>query len=147
MFLARNPAAAPLRPMPGRDIGLEPDDRQDPGRLGLAKKLDGPVEVAMIGECQRRHAQRLGALEQVRDLAGAVQEAVMTVAMEMDERPAGHRGFTRAAAARARLRPSAEAPRSVGPGRSRRIDRLVYHRLIRRGLTCSTTSTECVPQS
>ena len=100
VLLARHAAAAPLGPSPGGDIGLQPDDRQDPRRLGFAQKLDGAVQVAMIGQCQRGHAQRFGALEQVRDLARAVQEAVMTVAMEMDERPAGHRGFTRAAAAR-----------------------------------------------
>ena len=48
----------------------------------------------MIGDRQRGHPQRLGALDQVRDLAGPVQQAVMAVAVEMDEGAAGHRRAT-----------------------------------------------------
>ena len=76
----------------------------------------------MIGERQRGHSQRLGTLEQVRDLARAVQKAVMAVTVEMDKRPAGHRGFTRATAARTPPAPVSPAPWSRAdphrPGRS-----------------------------
>ena len=92
VLLARHAAAAPLGPLSGSDIGFQPDDRQDFRRLGFAEKLDGPVKIAVIGQRQRGHAQRLGALEQVRDLAGAIKKAVVAVAMKMDEGPAGHLG-------------------------------------------------------
>ena len=76
---------------PGATYASSPTIGIDPGRLGLAEELDGAVEIAVIGQRQRGHAERLGALDQVRDLARAVEQAVMAVAMEMDERPAGHR--------------------------------------------------------
>ena len=72
--------------LPGSDVGFQTDDRQDLGGLGFAEKLDGSVHVSVIGQGQRGHAQSFGAFEQIRDLACAVQEAVMAVAMEMDER-------------------------------------------------------------
>ena len=55
--------------MPRRHVGLEADDRHDSGRLRLAEQLDGAVEVAVIRQCHRRHAQRLGTLDQIGNLA------------------------------------------------------------------------------
>ena len=98
VFLAGD-TPTPLRSPPGRDVGLQADDRQDSGRFGLAEQLDGAVEVAVIGQGHRGHPQRLDALDQVRDLAGAVKQAVMAVAVKMHERRAGHRVVTRGLAA------------------------------------------------
>ena len=72
-------------------LQAESDDRQDSGRLGFTQEFDRSVEVSVVGERERWHIERLGALYQVRDLAGAVQEAVMAVAMKMHEGLAGHR--------------------------------------------------------
>ena len=61
-----------------------------PGRLGLAEELDGAVEVAVVGDRQGGHPQLLGPLDQVRDLARAVEQAVVAVAVQVDERRRGH---------------------------------------------------------
>ncbi len=81
MLLARDAAAAPFGSSSRGDVRLEPHDRQDPGRLRLAQQLDGAIQVAVVRERHGRHAQVLGALHQVWNLAGTVQEAVMTMAV------------------------------------------------------------------
>ena len=96
VLLPRDAAAGLLRAAPGRHIGLQADDRHDAGILGLAEELDGAVEVAVVGERHRGHPQRLDALDQLRDLAGPVEQAVVAVAVEMDKGSAGHRRVTRA---------------------------------------------------
>ena len=73
VLLAGDPAAGPLGSPARGDVRLQADDRQDAGRLGLAEQLDGAVEVAVVGQRQRGHPQRLGPLDQVRDLAGPVE--------------------------------------------------------------------------
>ena len=78
---ARRPIGAPA----GRDIGFDSHDRDHSAGLGLAQELDRPEHVAMVGQRNRRHPQRLDPLDQVRDLARPVQQAVMAVAMKMHE--------------------------------------------------------------
>ena len=63
VLLARHAAGRPFGSLSGSDIGLKPDDWQHLGHLGLAQKLDGTVQVAMIRQSERGHPQRLGALE------------------------------------------------------------------------------------
>jgi hypothetical protein len=91
VLVARGPARGPIGPPSRRDVRLEADDRLEVGGLRLAEELDGAVEVTVIGQGQRRHSQRLGVLDQGGDLAGAVEQAVMAVAMQVDEGPVRHR--------------------------------------------------------
>src|SRR5262249_38311945 len=71
--------------MAGGNVGLIADNRIDAGRPALAVKLDGPVEVAMIGQGDGVHAELLGLLDQLGDAIGAIEKAIVTVAMEMYE--------------------------------------------------------------
>ncbi len=90
VLVAREPPAGALGPSTGRDVSLHANDRLDLGRFRLPEKLHGSVEVAVVGHGNGRHPQRLGPLDQGRDLARPVQKAVMAVAMQVDERPARH---------------------------------------------------------
>ena len=56
----------------------------------FAVELDGPVEVAVIGHGQGVHALLLDVLDQLRDAAGAVEQAVVGVAVQMNEGPHRH---------------------------------------------------------
>ena len=100
MLLPGNAPPAPLGSLPGRHVGLKPDDRHDPGRFRFPEQLDRAVQIAVIRQCNRRHSQRLGTLDQIRNLARTVQKTVVAVAMKMHERQAGHRDVTRGLAAR-----------------------------------------------
>ena len=73
-------------PIARRDVGFVADDRVDAGRLGLLIELQRAVQIAVVGQGQGVHAQRLGLLDQRPDRAGAVQQAVMAMAVQMDER-------------------------------------------------------------
>ena len=84
------PTRAPLGSLAGGDVRLEPDDRLDVGRLGLTEELHGPIEVAVVGHGQRRHAVGLHSGQQLRDFARSVQQAVVRVTMQMDECPVRH---------------------------------------------------------
>ena len=53
----------------GREVGLDADDRLDPGGLGLLVELVGAEHVAVVGHRDRRHAQLGGALGQRRRAA------------------------------------------------------------------------------
>ena len=75
----------------GGDVDLAADDRLDAGGHRLLVELDGAEHVAVVGDRQGRHAAFLGALDQVADLDGAVEEAVLAVQMEMDEIGVFHR--------------------------------------------------------
>src|SRR5262249_24509769 len=63
------------------------DDRVEAGLAAPLIELDGPVEIAVIGERQRVHALLFGAGDELRNPAGAVKQAVMAVAMQMNEWP------------------------------------------------------------
>ena len=49
----------------GREVGLDADDRLDPGGLGLLVELVGPEHVAVVGHRHRRLAQLGGPLGQL----------------------------------------------------------------------------------
>jgi hypothetical protein len=65
-------------------IGLEPDDRLDPGGDAGLVVLDRAIHHAVVGEAERRHVQFRGAGGQMVDLAGAVEQRVLTVDVQMD---------------------------------------------------------------
>ncbi len=54
-------------------ICLYADDRLDALLFGLAEEIDHTEHRAVVGDAQRRHAHLLGAADQLRDLAEAVQ--------------------------------------------------------------------------
>ena len=58
-----------------------------PAALALLVELERPVQVAVVGERQGVHALLFGPLDQLGDRAGAVEQAVVAVAMQMNERP------------------------------------------------------------
>ena len=74
----------------GGDVGLVADDRVEAGGLALAVELDGAVEVAVVGQGQGVHAQRLGVGDQLGDAAGAVEQAVVAVAVQVNEGTVRH---------------------------------------------------------
>ena len=73
-----------------RHVGFVTDNRLDSGPFGLLVELQGAKQIAVIGERQRVHAQRLGPVDQSFEPAGAVQQAEMAVAVKMDKRRCIH---------------------------------------------------------
>jgi hypothetical protein len=82
------------------DVGLVADDRVDARGLGGLVELERPVEVAVVGDRQGVHAQFHRPRHQPVDRAGAVEQAVVAVAVEVDE---GGRAHPWASRGRARL--------------------------------------------
>jgi hypothetical protein len=81
------PHAHPVAPVGvGRDVGLEPDDRLDPGGRGLLVEVVGAEQVAVVGHRQGGHLEPAGLLEQLLEPGGAVEHRVLGVHMQMHER-------------------------------------------------------------
>ena len=78
-------ARRPIGSLAGGDVRFDSHDRQDSGCLGLAQELDGSKQIAVIGQSHCGHAQRLDPVDQVGNLALAVEQAVMAVTMKMHE--------------------------------------------------------------
>ena len=76
----------------GRDVGLDAEDRVDARVLGRFVELQRTVQIAVVGQGQGVHAQLFGPLQEAGDFAGAVQEAIVAMAMQMGER-LGHGHF------------------------------------------------------
>jgi hypothetical protein len=74
--------------IPRRDVRLHADDRLDAGLLGLLLKAPGRVEIAVVGDCQRRLLELERALYEVIDPVRPVQQRILGVTVQMDE---GHR--------------------------------------------------------
>ena len=79
-------AAAPV----GGHVELEADDGLDTRFLRGAVELDGAAERAVVGESHGRHAQLLRPLDELLHAAGAVEQRILAVHVEMDE-VGGHR--------------------------------------------------------
>ena len=67
------------------DVHLAPEDRLDALLAALAVELDGAGERAVVGERDGGHLQLGGAGGQRGDAAGAVEDRVLGVDVEMDE--------------------------------------------------------------
>ena len=76
-------------------VGLEADDRLDPVRRAGLVVLDGAVHDPVIGEPQRRHPQLRGPGRHATDLAGAVEQRVLAVDMQVDRCAATSDHFNR----------------------------------------------------
>src|SRR5262249_38796036 len=83
-------AALAFVPAFGGDIGLVAENWIDAGFLGGLIELERAVEVAVIGDRQGVHAERFGAADEFIDRTGAVEEAVVTVAMQVNEGERAH---------------------------------------------------------
>src|SRR5262249_47037584 len=59
--------------------------RIDAGVLAFLVKLDGTVEIAVVGHGQGVHAEFLDACHELRNAIGAVEQAVVRVAVQMNE--------------------------------------------------------------
>src|SRR5262249_18041426 len=86
-------AASPgfaVAPLAGGDVRLVADDRIDGCLAALAIEFDGPVEVAVVRQSAGVHAQFLDASSQLGNAAGPVEQAVMAVAVQVNERALRH---------------------------------------------------------
>ncbi len=72
-----------------RDVGLDADDRLDPGGGGLLPEVVGAEDVAVVGHRQGRHGHLAGGGEQVVQPGGAVEHGVLGVRVQVHERVAG----------------------------------------------------------
>ena len=68
-----------------RDIDLAADDRLDASGLAGLVKGHRAVHHAVVGHGQRRLPQLFGAFGQLLDAAGAVEQRILGMHMEMDE--------------------------------------------------------------
>jgi hypothetical protein len=65
-------------------VGLEADDRLDSARLAGLVVLDGAVHHAVVREPERRHLQLRGSRRHAVDLAGAIEQRVLAVDVQVD---------------------------------------------------------------
>ena len=91
VFLAIAATQGAFRTATWGDIGFHTDDRLDPDGLGFFEKFHGSVEVAVIGDGHGRHPEFLALGNQFRHPVGAVQQAIVSVAMKMDTWLVSHR--------------------------------------------------------
>ncbi len=68
-----------------RHIGFDADDRLDAGVDRGAPHLIRAMHVAVVGDADGRHAQFLGALDQIRYFRCAVEQRIMRVIMQLHE--------------------------------------------------------------
>ena len=68
-----------------RHIRLDAQDRLDALLDRLAPQLIRAMHVAMVRDADRRHAQVLGAPDQIRDLRGAVKQRIMRVVVQLNK--------------------------------------------------------------
>jgi hypothetical protein len=68
-----------------RDVHLAADDRLDAHRLHRVVELDRPEHVAVIGDRARRHPELRDFLRELVGTAGAVEERIFCVEMEVNE--------------------------------------------------------------
>jgi len=66
-------------------VGFTTDNRLDALLFRLGEELDGAEHVAMIGHRDGRHSRLPGMFEQGADLVRPIEQAVLSVDVEMDE--------------------------------------------------------------
>ncbi|MGD0783892.1 MAG: hypothetical protein ABSA30_13645 [Candidatus Aminicenantales bacterium] len=67
------------------DVDLAAEDGLDPGFFGCLEELDGPEDVAVVGQGHGAHAVLGRGLAQGVDAHGPVQDAVLRMIVKMDE--------------------------------------------------------------
>ena len=73
----------------GRDVGLDAQDRLDPGLVAREVEGDSPEQVAVVGDGDRVHAQLFHACHQPIDAVAAVQQRVLGVQVQVGEAGGG----------------------------------------------------------
>src|SRR5215469_7496390 len=73
------------------DIKLAPDDRLDSGGLGRIHEVHCAEDVAVVGHGDRRHAELFHPVDELLNVAGAVEHRVVGVQVQMDELGHGFR--------------------------------------------------------
>ena len=82
--LAVNRLAFPA--VAGSHVRFHADQRLDAFLLALVVEFDDAEHAAVVGDRQRIHAERLGPFHEVRNAAGAVEERVMRVNVQVGKR-------------------------------------------------------------
>ena len=72
-------------PVARRDVDLAAENRVDAALARLIVKDDRREHVAVLGDRERRHLQLDRAVEQLLDPAGAVEERILGVQVQVDE--------------------------------------------------------------
>ncbi len=75
----------PVQAAAGRDVGLEAQDRLDPGLPARLVEVDGAVHRAVVRQGQGRHLQLGGPGDHRVDATGAVEQRELRVVVEVDE--------------------------------------------------------------
>jgi hypothetical protein len=78
-------ARCPFEAGAGRDVGLDADDRLDPGGDPGLVELERAEHRPVIGERERRHLELGGPLEERLDPRGPVQQGELRVHVEVNE--------------------------------------------------------------
>ena len=84
--------AAAIVTAAARDVDLATDDRLDAARGGVMVELLGREQIAMIGDGYGRHAAARRFAHQFLNVAGAVEQAVVRVQMQVNEARSAHAG-------------------------------------------------------
>ena len=69
----------------GSDINLATNDRLYAYLPGCQVELDGTIHNPVVGYCQTVHTQLLGSVNQLRNAAHAIKQAILGMDMEMSE--------------------------------------------------------------
>ena len=69
----------------GSDVRLVTQYRIDIRFFGFLIKLNGTMQVPVIGQCQRIHAEVLRLIDEATNRGGTVEQTVVTVTVQMDE--------------------------------------------------------------
>jgi hypothetical protein len=69
-----------------RNVHLAPDHRMHSRRLGRVIELDRAEQVPVIGHGHRRHLLLDHGLHELVDIAGAIQQGIVGMAMQVDKR-------------------------------------------------------------
>src|SRR5262249_14575823 len=89
-FIAAILGAAVL-PASRRDVELAAEDRLDAGLLRGVVEIDRAEEVAVIRERDGRELQLLGLVDQLLELGGAIEQAVLRMHVQVDAFAVLHR--------------------------------------------------------
>ena len=84
-ILVMRKVPCPLGAIARSHIGFTSDNRLHIMSLGFLIKINGAKEVAMVGHGDGGHAEILHLLEQGCELVSPVEEAILSVKMEMNE--------------------------------------------------------------
>ena len=85
-FVAEVAANGAVGTCAGGDVSLVTDDGIEAVLLALLVELDGAEQVSVVRDRQRVHAELFGLLDERGDFPGAIEQAVVRMAMKMDER-------------------------------------------------------------